>query len=123
MKRIAVLVVAACLCGYALAGTGRAGSITYTETFTASGTLGSLGSFTNAQVTITGAGDTANVGQSGANFINQSILGTVTVAGTGTATLTDLIGAQSRTAGGDGGFFDQAGGFSAFIRTTNSFFI
>jgi hypothetical protein len=53
MKRLAFLAVVGCLCDCVLSGTGRAESITYTETFTASGTLVSQ-SFTNAQITITG---------------------------------------------------------------------
>jgi hypothetical protein len=121
MKRFAVLAAAACLSACALTGTGRAGSITYTETFTASGTLGTLGSFTNAQVTITGTGDTANVIPSGVDFFN-SVTATVTVKGLGTATVTDTIYALDEP-----GFTPAMAGFSdpttfSFIETKNSFF-
>ena len=88
MKRWAFLAAVACLCGCALGGTGRAESITYTEQATASGSLGST-SFTNALVTLTFAGDTANVTQIGqGEFANSTGTATVTVAGIGTATFT-----------------------------------
>jgi hypothetical protein len=86
MKRLALLAV---VCVGALAGTGRAGPITYTEQFTASGSLGTQ-SFTNAMVTITGTGDTANIVSSGLNIFNP-VTATVTIAGLGTATFTDSL--------------------------------
>jgi hypothetical protein len=90
MKRLAVLATVACLWGCALPGTGRAGLITYTETATGSGSLGGT-AFTDAMVTVTGTGDTANVTSSGGVFSNF-ITVTVTVAGiAGTATFTDSI--------------------------------
>jgi hypothetical protein len=91
MKRLAFLAAVACLCGCALPGTGRAGPITYTETATGSGSLGGT-SFTDATVTITGTGDTANIRDSVPGFFNNSpITATVTVAGIGTATFTGTI--------------------------------
>jgi hypothetical protein len=95
MKRLAVLAVVACLCGSALAGTGRADSITYTETFTASGGFFSpsgITEFANTQVTITGTGDTGGVTTdpvSGTLF--NPVTATVNVPGIGTATFTDSI--------------------------------
>jgi hypothetical protein len=105
MKRLAVLAAVACLWGCALTGTGRAGMITYTETFTASGTLGTK-TFTDATVTITGTGDTANSQAFGANFLNP-VTATVTIAGIGKATFTDSIDAFSQT-----GFQPPRGGFA-----------
>jgi hypothetical protein len=105
MKRLAFLAAVACLWGSALPGTGRAGMITYTETFTASGTLGTQ-TFTDAMVTITGTGDTTGVVASGASFFN-AVTATVTIAGIGTATFTDSINATSDT-----GFSPPRAGFS-----------
>jgi hypothetical protein len=95
MKRLAFLAVVACLWVCALAGTGRAESITYTETFTASGTLGTK-TFMDAMVTFTGTGDTANVSGNVSGpppqFSNSPIQTTVTIAGIArTATITDSI--------------------------------
>jgi hypothetical protein len=86
MKRLAFLAFVACLWGCALSCTGRAEPIIYTEQFTASGTLGSK-SFMDAQVTLTFTGDTANVGGGPLFFTNSLGTATVTVAGTGTATI------------------------------------
>ena len=87
MKRLAVLAVVACLWGCALPGTGRAGPITYTETFTASGSLGTK-IFTDAMVTITGTGDTANVTHPFTGLFDNTTTATVDIAGIGTATPT-----------------------------------
>jgi hypothetical protein len=125
MKRFAVLAVVACLCGCALTGTGRAESITYTETFTASGTLGTQ-TFTDAQVTITGTGDTGGV--TGFKQLSNPVSATVTVAGiSGTATITDSISAVDRQSDINGlslaGFEDNTQGGSIFTNTfDNTFF-
>jgi hypothetical protein len=91
MKRLAVLAVVACLCGCALAGTGRADSITYTQEATASGSLSSH-TFKNAMVTLTFTGDTASVFGNGlGSFFNMGGTAAVSVAGIGSATFTDDI--------------------------------
>src|SRR5262249_16868777 len=90
-------------------------------------------SFTDALVTITGSGDTANVSHAGGLFTNDSLTATVTVAGIGpggsdlTATLTDSIGAFDPT--GKAIKPAQAcvevqpvGGFVVDLDTSNSFF-
>jgi hypothetical protein len=91
MKRFAFLAAVACLCSGVLTGTGRAGMLTYTETATGSGSLGGT-SFTDAMISITGTGDTANVTDSIPGFFNNTLTTvTVTVAGIGTATFTGTI--------------------------------
>jgi PEP-CTERM motif len=64
--------------------------ITYTETDTASGSLGGT-PFTDALVTIVFTGDTADVTGGGGVFFNEVGTVTVTVAGLGTATFTDSM--------------------------------
>jgi hypothetical protein len=88
MKRLAFLAAVACLCSGFLTGTGRAGLITYTETATGSGSLGGT-AFTDAMVTVTGTGDTANVTTDGFGNVENVITVTVTVAGVGTGTFTN----------------------------------
>jgi hypothetical protein len=70
-------------------GSGRAGAgpILYTEQAVGSGTLGGV-PFTNALVTVTFTGDTANV-TGGPLFLNTVGAETVTVAGIGTAAVTE----------------------------------
>lgn len=77
-----------------LGGVGQlqAEPITYTDSAIATGTLGS-NSFTNALVTITFTGNTANVTGGGGFFTNTVGTVTVTVAGIGTATFTDSMDA------------------------------
>jgi hypothetical protein len=120
MKRLAFLTAVACLWGWALSGTGRAGLITYTETFTASGTLGTK-TFTDAMVTITGTGDTGGVGASGANLFN-AVTAMVTIAGIGTANFTDSISAEDRTAADQAGFTDGSTASGGAIFVSNSAF-
>ena len=68
-----------------------AGSITYTESDTASGTLGTA-SFTNALVTISFSGNTSTVSQTSLGFWeNDTGTTTVTIAGIGTETFTDAM--------------------------------
>jgi len=70
------------------AGMMLAGPITYTESATASGSLGGS-SFTNALVTVKLDGDTANVVSGGGGFFTNSVgTFTVNVVGIGTAALT-----------------------------------
>ena len=68
----------------------EAGPITYVESGSASGTIGGS-TFTNAMVQVTVSGDTANVVPifGGLAFANVSSATTVTIAGIGTATVTD----------------------------------
>jgi hypothetical protein len=120
MKRLAFLAVVACLWAGALPGSGRAGPISYTETFTASGTLGTQ-SFTDAMVTITGTGDTANISASGANFFNP-VTATVTIAGIGTANITDSMFAECRVGFKESGFTDESIFPGPGIYTANSLF-
>ena len=120
MKRLAFLAAVACLCGCALPGTGRAEMITYTDTFTASGTLGTQ-TFTNAKVTITGTGDTANIVSSGLNIFNP-VTATVTIAGIGTATFTDSISAEDQQGFSHADFADESTLGHLVISTSNSVF-
>jgi hypothetical protein len=118
MKRLAVLAV---VCGCALAGPGRAGPITYTEQFTASGSLGSQ-TFSNATVTITGTGDTANAFTTpGIGAFNQLSAATVTVSGIGSATFVDTIeaGAQTSFQPALAGFSD--GGYDVILTSNDAF--
>jgi hypothetical protein len=102
MKRLAFLAVVACLWGCALPGTGRAGIITYTETFKGTGSLGTS-TFMDAMVTLTGTGDTANV--TGTAFIVNPLTATVKVAGVGTANFTTgTIGVLDEPGSGLAGF-------------------
>jgi hypothetical protein len=85
---------ASLLCFSALSCPVSASLIAYSETFTGSGTLGSLGSFTNATVTLLGVGDTNNVlGTAGnADITLAAGAATVTVSSLpGSATFTDTI--------------------------------
>jgi hypothetical protein len=106
MKRLAFLAVVACLCGCALPRTGRAGMITYTETATGSGSLGTH-NFTDAMVTITGTGDTANITSPFSGTFELSITTVkVTVAGIGTATFTDSVEVADTQHASIAGFID-----------------
>ena len=67
----------------------EAGPIIYMESGFASGTIGGT-AFSDAQVQVTASGDTANVVfLGGIVFANPSSATTVTIAGVGTATITD----------------------------------
>lgn len=96
MKRL-VLSVAATVALLGWVTPVQATPITYTETATATGTLGGSG-FTNALVTLTLTGDTSNVvpGLGVLNFAKVNIgTATVTVDALATATLTGTIEAFS----------------------------
>src|SRR5580658_165028 len=89
MKRILLVLVVIGVFG----GSTWAASITYTETVTGTGTLGAS-PFTSALVTLTFIGNTLNVTNPGSGVWNNDVgTGTVNVAGLGTATFTDQIGA------------------------------
>jgi hypothetical protein len=116
MKHFGRLAVAAWLCGCSLTGTARAESITYTEQFTASGSLNGT-SFSNAQVTFTFTGDTANVTSLGGGLlVNETGTTTVNVAGVGMDTLKSPAGAFVSQSLSDAGFL----GGSAIIAATNN---
>ena len=89
MIRIAVILAAIGILG----GLASAGPITYTETTTASGSLGGT-VFTNASVTVTLVGDTSNIAFGPAPFdtylINRGSA-TIQIAGLPLATFTDLV--------------------------------
>jgi hypothetical protein len=79
----------AAICGASLI---HAGTIVYTETATASGSLGSS-IFSNALLTITLTGDTANVTGASGFFTNTVGTATVNVSGIGLATFTSALDA------------------------------
>lgn len=91
MRRFGLAVAVLGLMG--LTGRAEAALITYTETATISGTLGAT-SFSNALVTITGLADTNNV-IGGGTFFSVPVVATVTVAGVGSGTLTDIVQVSS----------------------------
>jgi hypothetical protein len=120
MKRFAVLAAVAWLCGCALPATGRAGMIVYTETVDATGSLGSLGSFTDKLVTITLTGNTANVtNPASGEFVNFDTC-TVNVAGLGTATFTDSIFVGSNQNFTEAGFFDNSQSQDTILSTIDA---
>jgi hypothetical protein len=91
MKGLACLAAVVCLSGFGLSGGCLAAPITYTEQFTASGSLGST-DFTDAVVTITCTGDTTKVTHPNA-YLNL-VTATVTVDAL-TANFTDSMGVFS----------------------------
>jgi hypothetical protein len=72
------------------ARTASAATITYTESATASGTLGGV-TFTNALITLTVVGDTAGVFNAGGTLLENPGTGTVDITGFATATFTDSL--------------------------------
>jgi hypothetical protein len=109
MKRMALLGIVSCLCACALPGTGRAGSITYTEQFLGFGKLDGQ-TFVNELVTISGSGDTLKIG--GVPPFLQNQLGTVTVHvnQVGTDTLVDPFVVFANQATQIAGFTDTSMG-------------
>ncbi len=86
-KRLAAVMLLGFACGIAPAARGD--MLVYTETFTASGSLGGM-NFTDQAVTLTGRGDTSNI-SGGGNFFLDTETASVAVAGLATATFTDTI--------------------------------
>ena len=85
---LAAPLVALVLVSPFLASGAGAAPINYTETTTATGTLGGT-AFTSSQVTVSFAGDTSGVTSLAPGvLLNPAGVATVTVAGLGTATLT-----------------------------------
>jgi hypothetical protein len=100
MKRLAMALVAI--------GIVRAAPVTYVETVTGSGSLGAS-AFTNALVTMTLTGDTSNVTNPSAGIFQNIAGGTVSVAGLGTATFTDVVDAVVNQGSPGGGISDFTG--------------
>ena len=100
------LTIARARCGSAFVAwpasprSARADSATYTETVTATGTLGGQ-SFTNALVTLTAMGDTSNVNLAGAPVsAHIPVPVDLTIAGLGSTAFTDVTWVVSNTGGG-----------------------
>jgi hypothetical protein len=88
MRLTSRLLIPAILAAAALAA--HADTLNYTESVTASGTLGEE-SFTNALVTITGSADSSTITQAGSLFTVITPGSQVTVAGIGTFLLTGTV--------------------------------
>jgi hypothetical protein len=113
-----------------LGGRADAGLITYTETATASGKLGS-DSFSSALITFSGTGDTSGITQPIKDLYVLDLQSlNVSVAGVGSAMLTDqiVVEADAIHPGQDNaGFFDAtlspgAGQAALILSTLNSIF-
>jgi hypothetical protein len=90
MKRINLILVAAAILLFCGAQQAKADAITYTESGTATGSIGAT-NFTNALVTITFAGDTTNVSAVAGFFTNSVGTATVAIGGIGTFAFTDSL--------------------------------
>ena len=107
---LAAPLVALVLASPLLANGAGAAPITYTETATATGTLGGT-AFTNSQVTVSFAGDTSGITSIAPGvLINPAGITTVTVAGLGTATLTGGAAAADDQAFGGAGIGAEGSG-------------
>src|SRR4051794_31156781 len=104
----------ATILGLLTAGPGRAGSITYTGTTTASGSLGSS-SFSNAAIAFAFAGDTANI--TPGTFIDRINVGaaTVQVAGLGTAVFSGVTEVLVNRGANLVDFVDDTDGITLFL--------
>jgi hypothetical protein len=114
---LVMFVMASILLMVSMAG---ATTITYTESATATGTLGNQ-SFTRALVTLTLVGDTANV--TGAPGFYSNAVGTFTVdiAGLGTSTFTDAMFVFDNQGAQAAGFGDQTAGGSVLDTFDSAF--
>jgi hypothetical protein len=119
MKRtflILLAIVAALLCG---ARPANADGITYTESDTATGSIGGQ-AFTDALVTLTFVGDTLNVVNAGAGlFTNTAGTASVTIAGIGTFAFTDTVGALVVQGSSSAGFDDVTQSAALVLLTTD----
>jgi len=88
----------------ALSGVLSASSITYTETFTGSGSLGGT-SFTGQLISLTMTTDTSLITTQNGDYLQQGSA-SVNISGLGTATFTDHLTVVSNPNFGDGGFSD-----------------
>jgi hypothetical protein len=104
-----VVFVCGALAFVLLTSTADAGLLTYTETAMATGKLGSE-SFSSAQTTISGTGDTNDITKMGGFFILELQSVTVSVAGVGSATLTGQIAVANLAQGSVNyvGFYEGA---------------
>jgi len=111
MKHTILVLLAAVAVLFCGARQANADGITYTESGTASGTIGAA-SFTNALVTITFVGDTSNVTSLGPGlFINgvETVTASGSINGVGAFTFTDSLAAfvnQFGTSGPTAGISD-----------------
>ena len=88
-------------------GRAEAGFIEYTETATGTGTLGAV-AFTDALITITGIGDTNNVVNVASGIFVNLTSTSVSVAGVGSATFTDVMQAVDNQPNTLAGFGDNS---------------
>jgi hypothetical protein len=84
----------------------HADSITYTESFTGSGTIGQT-NYTNALVTFTATGDTANIIPEGGGFYAITVPTTFSINGVASGTLTDTVQFFANQSSGIAGLGDQ----------------
>jgi hypothetical protein len=101
------------------AATAKAVPITMTEQATASGFLDGV-NFTNALVTVTFYGDTANVITLETGVLGINGTGTATVSGIGTDTFTDTLQVYVYTSGGRVGFEDNSVSSSSVVLETDN---
>jgi hypothetical protein len=95
-------------------------SITYTDSFTASGSIGA-DSFNNAVVTISGTGNIAGIINEGGGIYALSLPVTFSIAGVESGSFTDDIQIFANQSSGIVGFGDNTNDF-ALLYTTNSAF-
>ena len=124
MKRTACLLAPL---AFLLSGFANAEVVTYTETATVDGSLGSS-TFTDAALTLTFVSDTSDVNNEGSGLFNNTT-GSLAIAGVGTATVTDQVQAVDNQNGPLAGFGDNTenafilgtrdGAFSTYDLTTS----
>jgi hypothetical protein len=90
MKRTNLILVVTAILLFCGALQANADTITYTESGTATGSIGAT-NFTSALVTITFAGDTTNVTGASGFFTNPVGTATVSIGGIGTFAFTDSL--------------------------------
>ncbi len=92
-------------------------SITYTDSFTASGAIGQS-SFSDALVTITGTGDSTKIVNEGGGIFALTLPVTFSIAGVESGTFTDDIQVFANQSSGIAGFGDNTNDF-ALLYTEN----
>jgi hypothetical protein len=92
-------------------------SITYTDSFTASGNIGA-DTFSNALVTISGTGNTSGIINEGGGIFALSLPVTFSIAGVESGSFTDDIQVFANQSSGIAGFGDNTSGF-ALLFTNN----
>jgi hypothetical protein len=104
-----------------VASPSLASTITYTETATASGAFGGA-NYSNALVTISFIGDTANVSPLGVCCqMNDIGTATVSVMGLGTGTFTDMTGVLVNNSGGSAGVSDFSADLAVLFASSPAF--